>query len=189
MNRRPLILSVLAALAVVAAPAHAGKVYTAFSVQHSETIGDSDVLGDGVGIEVSAGYFFNPRVAIELSGLFSDFDNPFVSGWLGGFSSNLRLSPFPYERIQPYAKGGFGGYFLEDDYTYSGLAGYGFNAGGGIEFFVVPGVSIGAEATWRFIEYTDEYYEDCCGTIYYDLGPNLDSTTFSIGGTVTYHFR
>ena len=189
MNRRPLILSVLATLAVVAAPAHAGNFYTSFSVQHSESIGDSDVFGDGIGVEVSGGYFFDPRVAVELSGLFSDFDSSFNGGWLGSFTGGLRLSPFPYERIQPYVKGGFGGYFLEDDYSYGGLAGYGFNAGGGIELFMVPGISIGAEASWRWVEYTDEYYDDCCGTVYYPLGPNLDSTMFSIGGTLTYHFH
>jgi opacity protein-like surface antigen len=183
-------LGALAALGL-AAPARAGDLYLSLGLQDSQTLDEADIEGNGGGAELTVGYFFTPRWALELSGLFSDFHNRDVDGMLAGFSLNARFSPLPFERLQPYLKAGAGAYFLEEDHSNSGITGPGLNLGLGAELFLVPGFSIGAEGTWRFINYTDEYFDDCgyCGPDFYDLPQDLDGTTFSAGLTLTYHFR
>jgi opacity protein-like surface antigen len=189
--RRWLALGAVAALGLVG-PAQAGDLYLGLGVQGSRALETSDIVGKGGGAELTLGYFFNPRWALELTGLLSDFHNRDVEGSLGGVSLNARFSPLPYERLQPYLKAGIGAYFLQEDHADSGIAGPGANVGGGFEFFLVPGLSIGAEGTWRFITYTDEYVDNGCGYCgpdYFDLPNDLDGTTFSGGVNVTYHFR
>jgi hypothetical protein len=179
-------------LAVLAAPvtAQAGNLYLGLGIGGSQAIDQSDIEGEGGGFELTLGYFFSPRWAFEIAGMLSRFENRFVDGYLGGISLNTRFSPLPRERLQPYLKLGVGAYFLEEDHADAGLAGPGLNVGGGVELFLAPGLSVGAEATWRFIRYTDEYYNDHWGDpIYYDLRDELDGTTLSVAGTLTYHFR
>lgn len=192
MCRRFLGLILLTALSVL--PAQAGNLYLGLGLQGSRALDRSDIEGDGGGAELTLGYFFSPNFALELAGFISEFQNDRVEGILGAASVNARLSPFPKERLQPYLKAGVGAYFLEENYTDSGLAGPGANLGVGTELFLAPGLSIGAEATWRFIVFTDEYFDDGCdyycdGPIYSDLPEDLDGTTFSGGLTLTYHFR
>jgi opacity protein-like surface antigen len=188
--RRWMALGILAALGA-AAPARAGDLYVALGVQGSRALDTSDIVGQGGGAELTLGYFFTPRWALEVTGLYSDFHNHDVRGNLGGVSLNARFSPLPRERLQPYLKAGVGGYFLEERHADSGISGPGANLGGGFELFLVPGLSVGAEATWRFITYTDQYFNDCgdCWGDTVSLDENLDGTTFSGGVTMTYHFR
>lgn len=181
-------------LSLICAPAQAGSAYFSLGLQGSQTLESSDIVeSDGGGLELSLGYFLTPRWSLEIAGMATNFDSKYtdLNGNLLGVSLNTRFSPMPRERFQPYLKGGIGAYFLSEDGVDSGLSGPGLNLGIGSELFLVPGVSIGAEATWRYILYTDEYYyDDCCGdTDYYPLDDHLDGTTFSAGITLNYHFR
>ncbi len=188
--RRTIAAAILTGLlGLLPASALAGNPYLSVSLQRSETTTESDILGDGEGAEISLGYFFTPRWALEFAGFLSDFGNPEIDGSLGGFSVNTRFSPLPESRLQPWGKLGLGAYFLSEDGFSDGLTGPGFNFGGGIDFFLVPGLAVGGEVTMRYIIYTSEYYEGCCGTDTIPLDQNLDGPTVSVGFNISYHFR
>lgn len=85
------------------------------------------------------------------------------------------------QRLQPYLQAGVGAYVLTYDRGLDTLSGPGFQLGGGLDFYLTPGVSLGARLLYRgaYVEYDDPYY--------YNVESSFISA-FTYGVDIKFHF-
>lgn len=90
------------------------------------------------------------------------------------------------QRLQPYLQAGLGAYVLSYDNSDNTYSGPGFQLGGGIDFYLSRGVSIGAKLLYRGAFLQRDYY-DYYGDSYYS-GDTSFVSSFVYGADVKFHF-
>jgi len=119
--------------------------------------GDADGVGTGLGTGGGMDFTFGVRpdssFAFEMTGYFSVHD---AEGRLRGsavlgalqFDARFFLTDWN-QRLQPYILAGLGAYFLQREGFRDPMAGFGFQLGGGADFYLSRFVSIGGRLTYR----------------------------------------
>ncbi|TNF33074.1 MAG: hypothetical protein EP329_08755 [Deltaproteobacteria bacterium] len=90
------------------------------------------------------------------------------------------------QRLQPYLQAGLGAYVLSYDSSDNTYSGPGFQLGGGIDFYLTRGVSIGGKLLYRGA-YVERDYYDYNGAYYYS-GDTSFVSSFVYGADVKFHF-
>jgi hypothetical protein len=149
--------------------------------------GGPEVLRDGGGLSIWAGVHATRALSLEL-GWMGSLHNPVPLGaWYGADTDYLVLSAFTADAkihlgdrhaVDPYLEGGLGLYMLGSNHFGVDSVGTGFQAGGGIDFWLGQAVSLGVRARYHGIA----------------MGPPNSQTndTFisalTVEGSLTFHF-
>lgn len=148
---------------------------------------DEDRLEDGFGASITVGYFLTHQpiaIAIETAGYFSYHDTeddlePIIGDdfWLYRWLLGGRVAYLGWDRVMvPYVRGGFAYRFDDgdDDFEDNGIdnedGGTGYYAGAGLDFTIVPGLSIAPQVLYTS---TDPFGEDA-EELFYGLEFNIN---------------
>lgn len=151
--------------------------------------GGDELLDNGGGLSLFAGWRLGQRLALEL-GYMGSFHNPaevntsfgndvdylVLSGFTG--DAKIYLGDDPMAPSEFYLQGGLGLYALDSTYFGTQSVGSGFQLGGGVDFHVAPQVDLGLRGLYRGVA----------------MGPpnERDDDTFISGvtleGNVAFHF-
>lgn len=125
--------------------------------------GNEELLDDGPGLSLYAGWRLIPRLAVEL-GWTGTYHNPeTVDTYFGpdtdylilnGFTADAKVylsDPNTPQTYEPYVQGGLGLYLLDSTYFGTQDVGSGFQLGGGIDFHVAPQLDLGVRGLYRGI--------------------------------------
>lgn len=151
--------------------------------------GGNELLDNGGGLSLFAGWRFGQRLALEL-GYAGSFHNPAevetVFGddvdylVLSGFTGDARiyLGDDPMAPHEWYLQGGLGLYAIDSTYFGTQSVGTGFQLGGGVDFHVAPQVDLGLRGLYRGIAMgpPDERYDDTF------------ISAVTLEGNVSFHF-
>ena len=160
--------------------------------------GDLNYLKDGAGANINLGYASNGRLAFE-GGVLLDSAHDIKSGytyWLsegnrykffnnfkyGGFVLNLKYYLMK-GRYFPFLKAGAGLYGLAEDENY-GLAGTGYQIGGGVEQYISRKFLIQFGLMHRIVDYKGAIFDGKS----YTLNNPFKGNTTSIELGVAYRF-
>ena len=123
---------------------HLGGVFTG-----SDTFGSRDASGVIGGAQIGYNWQTGPMlVGLEVSGSGSSLTTPAPLGRLNAlFTATGRLG-YTFDRALLYVKGGYAGTGYRGILGADPDWGHGFTVGGGIEYLIMPNVSIGAEYSY-----------------------------------------
>jgi opacity protein-like surface antigen len=151
--------------------------------------GGQELLDNGGGLSLFAGWRLGQRLALEL-GYMGSFHNPAeVNTYYGtdvdylvmsGFTGDARiyLGDDPMAPSEWYLQGGVGLYAIDSTYFGTQSVGSGFQLGGGIDFHVAPQIDLGLRGLYRGVSMgpPEERYDDT-----FISGVTLE-------GNVSFHF-
>jgi opacity protein-like surface antigen len=151
--------------------------------------GDTELLDNGGGLSLFAGWRLGQRLALEL-GYMGSFHNPaevetafgddvdylVMSGFTG--DAKIYLGDDPMAPSEWYLQGGVGLYAIDSTYFGTQSIGSGFQLGGGIDFHVAPQVDLGLRGLYRGISMgpPEERYDDTF------------ISAVTVEGNVSFHF-
>lgn len=148
-------------------------------------------LREGDSGALSLGYGFTDRFSLWLTLTGSEHLTQGVEQTLsaktefGGLELNLQHKFQTEDRLQPYAKVGFGIYGLHRDDTNKTLTGAGINLAVGLDFFFSRHFGVGAEFMWKKLDYLQERTATAAGDLVRDLNPDLNGDTAGLMLTFT----
>jgi hypothetical protein len=108
----------------------------------------------GVGFDAFIGSRFGPYFGAELT--YDAFfhsgsgEDPYNLATLQAVRGDLKVFLMPGSGFEPYLQGGAGLYLIGDEYGFA-KAGGGFQLGGGVDFYLAPMLSLGANVLYRGI--------------------------------------
>jgi hypothetical protein len=151
--------------------------------------GDTELLDNGGGLSLFAGWRLGQRLALEL-GYMGSFHNPaevetafgddvdylVMSGFTG--DAKIYLGDDPMAPSEFYLQGGLGLYAIDSTYFGTQSVGSGFQLGGGIDFHVAPQIDLGLRGLYRGISMgpPEERYDDTF------------ISAVTVEGNVAFHF-
>ncbi|MFQ5637167.1 MAG: outer membrane beta-barrel protein [bacterium] len=145
-------------------------------------------LAEGEGGMLSLGYGFSDRFSLWLTLLGSEHPEENVDSSITDFSGIELNGQHRFEtrsRWQPYAKVGVGLYGLESRGSNETLIGAGLNMGLGLDFFFGKHFGVGAEASYKKIDYFSKSVQTESGELIQELHPNLNGDTVGFMLTLT----
>ncbi len=150
---------------------------------------DERKIQEGEGGVLSLGYGFSDRFSLWLSVLGSQhpqLNNEEKNTEFGGIELNIQHKFQSNSRLQPYGKVGVGLYGLGEKDSGIQLVGGGVNIGIGVDYFFSRHFGIGAETTYKKLDYVQQIISSANGEIVRDLSPNLngDAVAFSLSLTI-----
>ncbi len=196
------VVRVLAALAVAGclvgnikaqekekAPQFSHKGLKASIASLSIDMTDERNLNEGEGGALNLGYGFTDRFSLWLTLLGSEHHSrlPGQSDFdFGGVEVSIQHKFETRSRWQPYGRLGAGVYGLEEKSTDVALIGAGINVGLGIDFFFSKHVGVGAEASFRKLDYFKESLGQAGDDIIRDVNPDLNGDAAAFMLTLTF---
>ena len=158
-------------------------VHGASVISDSNATADSNfAAGGGFSLDIGWRIASSFSLDVGLTTSFHDVKSQVDSANLTALTVDGRFFLTDWnQRVQPYLQAGLGAYVLSYASDLSTLSGPGFQLGGGVDFYLTQGVSIGAKLLYRgaYVQYQDPHY------------PNTDSSYvsgFVYGGDVKFHF-
>jgi opacity protein-like surface antigen len=152
--------------------------------------GDRATEGFGGGAGFELGYGFRPAHTVGLETAFGmTFHDIGASssnvGVLGHLTVDVRVYLGREDRaLQPYVLAGLGAYFTgRSDTADPGLSGLGFQAGGGLDYFLAEGVSVGVKGTYR-----GAFLDDSGSTLSGLASESAWLSTFNLAGDLKLYF-
>lgn len=138
----------------------------------------------GAGFEIDFGLRLGPQFSLDFGwwASFHDVASDVNSAALMAFTIDGRFFLTDQDqRLQPYLQAGVGAYVMTYDDALNTLSGPGFQLGGGFDFYLTPGVSLGGRLLYRgaYVEYDDPYY--------YNVESSFISA-FTYGADIKFHF-
>ena len=154
--------------------------------------GSTDVISErgleaGAGGALSLGYGFTDNFSLWLSLVGSKHKQTGsdVNLEFGGMEINLQQKFNAHSAWQPYSKVGFGLYGLEEKNSDNSLIGAGINLGLGIDYFFSKHIGVGAEFTYKKLDYFAQSRKTEEGDLITDIYPNLNGDTTGFMLTLT----
>ncbi len=134
-------------------------------------------LNEGEGGALSLGYGFTNRFSMWLTLLGSEHtsvnDGELLTEF-GGIELNLQHKFEIESRLQPYGKVGFGVYGLHEQNSDIAIVGAGLNVAVGVDYLFSKHFGVGAEFSFKKLDYYSQRQETEQGEYFTDLNPDLN---------------
>ncbi len=141
---------------------------------------DERGLQEGEGGALSLGYGFTQRFSLWLTLLGSKHarvNSDVKNVDFAGLELNLEHKFQSDSRLQPYGRVGVGVYGLQQENASSSLTGAGLSIGLGADYFLSRHFGIGAELTYKKLDYLQQTEKRGGGEFVSDISPNLNGDT------------
>jgi len=145
-------------------------------------------LEDGEGGALGLGYGFTDRFSLWLTLLGSEHNSDLPSAPkmdFGGLELSIQHKFETGSRWQPYGRIGGGVYSLKDKSTDVELVGAGLTVGLGVDFFFSKHVGVGAELSFKKLDYFEESTPKPGGDFIRELSPDLNGDAGAFMLTLT----
>jgi hypothetical protein len=185
---RPVAMGPAGVVAVGPANAYFSLGAQVTSVEGADRGRMTDGFAPGGGFNLAYGFYVLDALSVETAfGMtFHELaDAPGSSGVLGHVTTDLRIHVGAEDRaLQPYLLAGLGFHFAgRSDTSDPALSGLGFQAGGGVDYFLSPSLSIGAKGTYR-----GAYLDDSGSTLDGIATESMWLSNLSLTGDLKVHF-
>lgn len=141
---------------------------------------DERGLQEGEGGALRLGYGFTSRFSLWLTLLGSKHarvNSDVKNVEFSGLELNIEHKFQNDSRLQPYGRVGVGVYGLREENAASTLTGAGLSIGLGADYFLSRHFGIGAELTYKKLDYLQQTQEQGGGEFVSDISPNLNGDT------------
>jgi len=149
---------------------------------------DERNVDDGEGAALSLGYGFTDRFTLWLTLLGSEHNSKATGAsqmYFGGLELSVQHKFQTDTRWQPYGRIGGGVYSLRNKGTDVELIGAGLTIGLGVDFFFSKHVGVGAELSFKKLDYFEERTPEAGGDFLKELNPDLNGDAGAFMLTLT----